>query len=96
MADRQFMSKRLAVSKPREKPNPQKPKQRRRSQQSDGSARAVESTEFVEGLIGAISHIECALGYIEKDDDSGPQSPVLQHAIRILWQLHDQIEEEQS
>jgi hypothetical protein len=56
----------------------------------------LTSKKLVTDLVDAISHIECALRYIESEDDSGPQSNVLAHAVRMLWQLHDLLDEQQS
>ena len=58
--------------------------------------RAVDFEKLVTGLVDAISHIECALRYIESEDGSGPQNIVLTHAIRMLWQLHDMLDGQQS
>jgi len=44
-------------------------------------------------LADAIAHVECAVRCIESDDDAGPEAPVLESAVRMLWQVHDQLHE---
>lgn len=54
--------------------------------------RPVDFEKITTALTDAIAHVECAIRYIESDDDAGPETPVLESAVRMLWQVHDELD----